>query len=148
MRSWELYITWFIAEQHCTGSATKRTNDMNDSSCRTDRRELNLNIELWNPPLAGKRVSRFLWCHCVARPSHLCRTCPRAPLLTRHRAVLSCCFQRINNERNNKKCAHVIEQTWWKETEHLNMRWGRKYIMRQSRELFRGFRVSAPLTDH
>ena len=46
-KSWELCITWFTAKWHCVGNATERTNDMNDSSSRTEQRELNLDIEWW-----------------------------------------------------------------------------------------------------
>ena len=44
------------------------TNDMNASSCQTDRRELNLNIKRWNPPLASSlyRSESLNVCACVA----------------------------------------------------------------------------------
>ena len=66
----------------------------------------------------------------------------RAPAYnqTPWRNVLSCCFQRVSNERNNQRCVHVIKQTWrniWICNE-----------AEEKGEAFKGLRVSAPRTAH
>ena len=78
--------TWLLNDVVPEARLNKWMNYMNDSSCRTDRQELNLDIKQWNPPL----LWIIYFCHTVSQ-------CSTTMLEVRIDLTWNCCGRNISN---------------------------------------------------